>query len=50
MAQRGSQFRFDVLDKDQKIALGAMARVTLIPSSQGVRRYMYAFGLYLRFR
>lgn len=49
-AQRGSQFRFDVLDKDEKIALGAMARVTLIPRSQGVRRDMYAFGLYLRFR
>jgi hypothetical protein len=49
-AQRGSQFRLDVLDKDEKIALGAMARVTLIPRSQGVRRDMYAFGLYLRFR
>ena len=49
-AQRGSQFRLDVLDKDEKIALGAMARLTLIPASQGVRRDMYAFGLYLRFR
>lgn len=49
-AQRGSQLRFDVLDKDEKIALGAMARVTIIPRSQGVPRDMYAFGLYLRFR
>lgn len=49
-AQRGSQFRLDVLDKDEKIALGAMARLTLIPASQGVRRDMYAFGFCLRFR
>jgi len=49
-AQRGPQFRLDVLDEDEKIALGAMARLTLIPASQGVRRDMYAFGLYLRFR